>query len=74
MNDTSKEILRQVGQNYSETDNGVDFSSTPVYRCSPKTELNSIVLEFQKMISHFSGRGSAKVVGNTLIEIENKFD
>jgi hypothetical protein len=42
-------------------------------KCTPTTEINELVSEFEKMIRGFSGNGASKVAVSSLHEIPNEF-
>jgi hypothetical protein len=50
-------------------DNVSDYN---ISRCTPKTELNSLVEEFQRMIQGFSGVGASNVAESPLFQIKNE--
>jgi hypothetical protein len=43
-------------------------------RCAPRTELEDIVKEFERMVRNFSGTAMAKAAHERVTEIENRFE
>jgi hypothetical protein len=58
MSQVGDRILENVGGEVNDV--SIDYKKNQTQACSPNTELNSLVGEFQKMVSQFSGGGSAK--------------
>mmetsp|Transcript_18225 Transcript_18225/g.39386 ORF Transcript_18225/g.39386 Transcript_18225/m.39386 type:complete len:1769 (-) Transcript_18225:63-5369(-) len=63
-----------VGKFGEELDAGIDYEKKKVLTCSPKTELSTLVEEFSKMITRFSGEGTAKRMQINDKEKVNLFD
>lgn len=59
MNRVGEKMLGNFGE-VSADESGIDLLKDDKQLCTPKTELNSLLEEFKKMVSRFSGEGAAK--------------
>ena len=65
----------QVVGTFGETlDTNIDYERKSTSLCLPKTELDPLTEEFSKMVSRFSGEGTAKVIRAKEMEKINLFD
>ena len=71
MNDVGDQVVGKFGE---ELDSGIDYERKTDLPCSPKTELSSLVAEFTKMVSRFSGDGTAERVQVKETECRNMFN
>lgn len=72
MQDIGDQVVGKFGQ---ELDESIDYERKTSNSCSPKTELSSLAEEFSKMVTRFSGKGTAKraqIVTDK--EIKNSFE
>jgi hypothetical protein len=73
MNKVANEIVNNFGDPTKEDEIGVSVSPKMVgIRCSPRTELDDVVLEFNRMVSTFSGRMMAKSEKGRNHEVANQ--
>ena len=59
MNRVGEKMLGNFGE-VSADDSGINISDDKMKLCTPKTELNTLLEEFKKMVARFSGEGAAK--------------
>ena len=70
MGRTSQQLVQSTVYG-KEADNEHYRETEPLVTCTPKTEITSLVQEFQGMIRGFSGDGPAKVARPSMYEIRN---
>ena len=58
---------------YGDDLQAIDFTRAKTLWCSPRTEISDLAREFHRMVSTFSGTGSAKIVRQKLTEVKNPF-
>jgi hypothetical protein len=73
MNRVGEQVLGSFGK-VSTDDSGIDYTKRNKQLCTPKTELNSLVEEFEKMVARFSGEGTAKRMQMNDTEKFNTFE
>jgi len=71
INEIGNKILQSFGSNVEE----INISSMPwSYRYAPRTEISLLVEQFRRMVSKFSGQGTAKVFKRQHFEVKNPFE
>jgi hypothetical protein len=61
----------RVGENLTVVQEKEENSFNPLIKCLPRTEVSELVLEFQSMISGFSGEGASTVASSRVSEVRN---
>ncbi|CAB9525401.1 expressed unknown protein (Partial), partial [Seminavis robusta] len=70
MNDVSSDIVNTFG---GHKEDGIEMSHTTLdSKCTPKTELNDVVKQFQKIVARFSGSAMARTMQVHVNEIDNQ--
>ena len=68
------DVCRRIVHHSSEKSDGSIYGSEdeePLMRCTPKTEITSLVLEFNSIIQGFSGDGPASVASQDVHAVQN---